>query len=335
MVAVVALLLVAADNPLVELQSIDKKLAASERQLGELEREQQTLRAEQAEAQAAQAAAKVRTQEALVAYAKRLRAMARMPAGGRLMVLGGSSSFRDYLAAKRVLHWVVRHDHALHQRYLGELEALSRLETQIAERRRRITALTEEARTTRDRAAAAREKRLLFLTQAVRSKDAVQRLTRAQGASERQLLAQLRRLVPVTSTRGFAALKGRLPWPSAGTLAVGFGQQVELAFGSVISHNGIDIAAKPGTPVQAVARGQVAFADWLVGFGQVVIIDHGEQYHTLYAHLGSVRVAVGDKVEGGTEIGTVGDTGSVLGTRLYFEVRAAGSPQDPLAWLRH
>ena len=78
----------------------------------------------------------------------------------------------------------------------------------------------------------------------------------------------------------------------------------------------------------------MVFADWLRGYGRVVILDHGGQYHTLCAHLASVAVAVDDHVETGTKLGTVGDTGSMRGTVLYFEVRHHGLPEDPAAWLR-
>ena len=132
----------------------------------------------------------------------------------------------------------------------------------------------------------------------------------------------------------FAGNKGRLPWPATGTVDVAFGSQVERDFGTVTTQNGLDIRAPAGTRVQAVADGHVVFADWLRGYGQLVIIDHGKGYHTLYAHLGAIDVKRGAPVKQGLQIGSVGDTGSLRGTLLYFELRQASVAVDPARWLR-
>ena len=78
----------------------------------------------------------------------------------------------------------------------------------------------------------------------------------------------------------------------------------------------------------------IAFAGWLKGYGQLVIIDHGDHRHSLVGHLGRIDVSVGDAVQQGTAIGTVGDTGSLRGTVLYFEIRKRGVAVNPTAWLR-
>jgi septal ring factor EnvC (AmiA/AmiB activator) len=137
-----------------------------------------------------------------------------------------------------------------------------------------------------------------------------------------------------TPASRFSGNKGRLPWPALGPVDVAFGQQIEREFGTVTTQNGYDIRAPAGTRVQAVFAGRVVYADWLRGYGRLVIIDHGEGYHTLYAHLGTAVVQRGDAVAQGTEIGTVGDTGSLRGTFLYFEIRDKSVPVDPKLWLR-
>jgi septal ring factor EnvC (AmiA/AmiB activator) len=82
-----------------------------------------------------------------------------------------------------------------------------------------------------------------------------------------------------------------------------------------------------------VAPGRVVYAGWFRGYGNLVIVDHGEGYHTLAAHLASMSTAMGEEVGAGALLGTVGDTGSMRGPSLYFEVRERGRPVDPLAWL--
>ena len=135
------------------------------------------------------------------------------------------------------------------------------------------------------------------------------------------------------AAQGFEALKGRLPWPTPGLIEVAFGKVVNPRFNTVLWQKGLDLRAAPGAPVKAVAKGRVVYADWLKGYGNLVILDHGEGYHTLHAHLGQVAVANGGTLEEGDVLGEVGDTGSLKGPYLYFELRHRGSPLDPAKWL--
>ena len=88
-----------------------------------------------------------------------------------------------------------------------------------------------------------------------------------------------------------------------------------------------------GAPVRAVYYGQIVFADWLAGFGLLLIVDHGDGYMTLYGHNQSLAKATGDWVEPGEVIATVGDSGGQTQTGLYFEVRKAGQPVNPTRWI--
>jgi len=108
---------------------------------------------------------------------------------------------------------------------------------------------------------------------------------------------------------------------------------VNPRFNTVTVQNGLDISAAAGAPVRAVAAGRVVHAGWFKGYGNLVIVDHGDGYHTLVAHLASMTTAAGEDVEAGSLLGTVGDTGSMKGAYLYFEVREKGRPLDPAAWL--
>ncbi|HSE94425.1 MAG TPA: M23 family metallopeptidase, partial [Methylomirabilota bacterium] len=114
----------------------------------------------------------------------------------------------------------------------------------------------------------------------------------------------------------------------------GFGPQVHPRFGTEILRRGVDIEAAEGAPIRAVFAGTVLYRGWLRGYGNLVILDHGEGYYTLYAHASEVLVADGDTVRAGQSIARVGETGSVDGPRLYFEVRYQGRAEDPQAWLR-
>jgi septal ring factor EnvC (AmiA/AmiB activator) len=112
-----------------------------------------------------------------------------------------------------------------------------------------------------------------------------------------------------------------------------FGREVDAEFHTQVFHKGIDFGATLGEPVRAVAAGTVRFAGWFRGYGRMVILDHGDRFYTVSGHLDALRVATGNSVAAGEPIGTVGDTGSLSGARLYFEIREGSEAVDPLAWL--
>ncbi|MFQ5692610.1 MAG: murein hydrolase activator EnvC family protein, partial [Nitrospinota bacterium] len=102
-----------------------------------------------------------------------------------------------------------------------------------------------------------------------------------------------------------------------------------LTFGT-----GITLAAKRGEPVRAVSRGRVIYADHLQGYGNLLVLDHGENFYTLYAHGTLPAVRVGQEIEEGQTIARVGEGGGLGRPAIYFEVRHRGKPQDPMRWLR-
>jgi septal ring factor EnvC (AmiA/AmiB activator) len=98
--------------------------------------------------------------------------------------------------------------------------------------------------------------------------------------------------------------------------------------------SGISIKAERGEPIRSVSDGHVIFANWFKGFGNMMIVDHGDHYYTVYAHLEEVFKVKGDRVDRGEVIATVGDSGSMRGPALHFEVRHHGKPIDPLKWIQ-
>lgn len=138
---------------------------------------------------------------------------------------------------------------------------------------------------------------------------------------------------PEALNGSFASFKGRLPWPTTGVLASTFGRQEHARYRTVTFNHGIEINAPEGQKIASVADGMVLYADWFKGYGRLIVLDHGEEYYTVYAHAAEILVRVGDQVAKGQTIGSVGTTGSAAGSQLYFEVRYRGGPQDPVAWL--
>jgi septal ring factor EnvC (AmiA/AmiB activator) len=129
----------------------------------------------------------------------------------------------------------------------------------------------------------------------------------------------------------FGKLKGRLNRPVAGNTVREFGRFRHPEFGTVTFNSGIDIDARVGSPVRAVAKGRVEYVDALPGYGNCIIINHGGGYYTLYAHAERPFVSQGDKVESGAVIAEVGDT---EGSPIHFEIRKSKKALDPKEWLR-
>jgi septal ring factor EnvC (AmiA/AmiB activator) len=137
--------------------------------------------------------------------------------------------------------------------------------------------------------------------------------------------------IDVPDNAPFSRLKGRLPWPVQGKVAARFGASRKA---ESLTWRGIVIDAEEGQEVRAVYDGTVVFADWMRGFGLMVIIDHGNGYMSLYGHNQSLYKSVGDSVRKGEVIATVGDSGGSEVSGLYFEIRHNGIPDDPAKWCR-
>ena len=127
---------------------------------------------------------------------------------------------------------------------------------------------------------------------------------------------------------------GRLMWPVQGTINSSFGTRTHPVFKTKVTHTGIDIGAPKGTPVGAAEAGEVLYTGWMRGYGQVVIIDHGSNLTTVYAHLSKIETQENARVKRGGVIGRVGSTGITTGNHLHFEVRFNGNAINPMNYLR-
>ena len=136
---------------------------------------------------------------------------------------------------------------------------------------------------------------------------------------------------PDLDRKAFAKLRGKLAWPVKGKLKRMFGRYKS---GSDLRWQGVIIEAPTGRHVRAVSHGRVAFSDWLRGLGNLIIIDHGNSYLSLYGHNESLFKSAGDWVEPGDIIGSVGNSGGRGDPALYFEIRKKGKPQNPTKWCK-
>ena len=228
---------------------------------------------------------------------------------------------------------------------VGRIDQLSADLEDLAKVQESIRAKTAELATTRDARAAEGEKletergerEKLVGELDARLKEQGARVA-ALGKDEKALTSLIEKLRDVfadipkqlSGAEPFASQRGRLAWPVPGKIARAFGAADESGRKS----SGLLIAAKSGTAVHAVSHGRVVFADWLRGYGLMIIVDHGDGYLSLYGCNETLLKDVGDWVNAGETLATSGASGGQKTPGLYFEVRAKGHPVDPKAWLR-
>jgi len=335
---------------LAELDQVEQRLADKQRDIGRLDG-----RIKKAQADVVGIRGEVQgleRQRATLeqALSRRLRAVYKVQAqGGALPLLFGGDDPAARAVAVRHLTSLAALDARLIQEYRGASDRLDERRRREEARQRELADLRSDAQREQlevDRDAATR-RTLLARVRDERAyhERAIGELTEATKRLEvfiRDLQAKQRRLAKVPPAKpgtdapgvGFGSLRGRLPWPTEGRIIAAYGAQVHPRFGTRTQRNGVDIEANQGREVGAVYAGHVIYTGWFKGYGNLIILDHDNEYYTLYAHMAEIQVKEGDDVRQGQRIGTVGDTGSLEGPRLYFEVRYQGKPQDPEQWLR-
>jgi septal ring factor EnvC (AmiA/AmiB activator) len=308
--------------------------ARREAQRAEGEQAAAELALERATSAEAEAAGRLRVH--LEALRPRLVARARMGRAGELVALLSAPSLAELVKRRWLLGHVLERDAGLVAAARTALADRERARAARAGEASLLAAAAGAARERRAQAAARQEEREALLA-ALRQARAFQERAGAEAAGQaRRLAAFVATLPPPRAggkASGFVTRKGKLPRPAEGPIEVGFGKLVNPKFNTVTVQNGLDIQARAGEQVLAVAPGRVVHAGWFKGYGNLVIVDHGGGYHTLVAHLAAMRTAQGEDVEAGSVLGTVGDSGSLKGAYLYFELREKGRPVDPRPWL--
>ena len=193
-------------------------------------------------------------------------------------------------------------------------EGLTAARARLAEARARQERALVELRSDRRR----REGALAELGEAARGLDRV-----ASGAAGS----------PLSGGLDARAFRGLLDWPARGPVSTRFGATTHPRFGTEVPHPGWDIDAPAGSDVHSVFPGVVAYAEWMRGYGLTAIVDHGHGVLSIYAHAAVLLVERGERVGRGEVLGKVGETGSLRGPHVYFELRVDGKPVDPAAWL--
>lgn len=240
-----------------------------------------------------------------------------------------SDMFRGY----RFVTNLARRDNGRIAAFRADLVALADQRAELEQRAAEALALRAQLEKARRSLDADRQRKTALLTSIVEKKETHAAYVAELEEAETKLRQLLLGLGDAEVSVPVSAFRGALPWPLPGRVRAGFGRRKHARFDTYTIHNGIEIEAPVESTVGAVFDGTVVFADRFRGYGLMVVLDHGGKHHSLYAHLGETRVAVGQKVLAGEQLGQVGSSG-LEGPGLYFEMRFQGRPEDPLDWLK-
>ncbi len=318
-------------------------LRAVEEELIGLERRRETLVARMAEIETevetqrrASAKARGRVEEVEGRVHRRLSALYRTGGWGPLKALFSSLTPAELAHQYSYLTRIVRHDRELLDDYRGRLAALHRAVAALEALQNRQAGLLVEVQGNHATLVEGRRLKEKLLVRVKQDKGALAALVRELTEKAERMAALLKKLESARTAEYidtgtlFGRQKGRLPWPLAGPVVVGFGSQRHPQLGTLYESNGIEIGVSGEKPVTPLWDGRVVFASWFKGYGNLLILDHGDSYHTLYAHASRLTRKVGDQVKKGEVVAYSGFPGT---GGLYLEIRHRGSPVDPLAWL--
>lgn len=277
--------------------------------------------------------------------AKRLSALYKLNWLGRIHLLATAESFFDFVHRRSSLQRILAQDDALLEALNNDKIALESLLTQLnakkAEKRSleltlkdRIGGLSDRQEQRRGLLEKIRGEKKLEIAALKALKQAAADLDTAVMHIEPSVPKSAAPVKNKSEDKMFDAYKGLLSWPVKGKIITFFGPHRDKEYAVTNFQSGINIRAERGEPIRCVADGYTIFSNWFKGFGNMMIIDHGDHYYTVYAHLEEVFKVKGDRVEKNEVIATVGDSGSLMGPALHFEVRYHGKPVDPMKWIR-
>jgi len=261
---------------------------------------------------------------------------------GHWKTLLASDSYGDFQRRLQYLSAVSERDYALMGTFRADVDQMQQAERQREIARVGMLAYKQSTEKHLTDIKSLKKQKRIYLTNITHEKEsyerALQELERSASRVDsllrelenRRRAAMVRPPVAGSLPRG---LKGLLPWPAEGNIVTFFGRQKHPTFDTYVQRKGIEIRTPEGSAIHAVMPGTVVYADWLKGYGLVIIIDHANGFFSLYAHASKILTVVGAQVTAGQAIGETGDTGMTGENTLYFELREGADPVDPLQWL--
>ena len=329
------------DSVLKNIETLDQKLKRKQDSYHEISQKLKKKDRELADINANLAQLGMTIKERRQSISERLRLLYMEGRDGYLKALLSANSFSNFERRLAYLSTITKQEYHLLQQFHGDLNELEQLKERQARARDEMLEYKDQTeKNIREMKGVKREKKVL-LTSLSKEKNlydrSVEDLQRSalqvdsllKELDQRFQLSQTRLRAP--STRPLS--RGALLWPTDGTVVTFFGRQKHPDFDTYVNKKGIEIKTRGGSPIRTVSSGTVVYADWLKGYGLVIIIDHQNGFFSLYAHASKLLVKEGQIVEMGQTIGETGETGLTEGTTLYFELRKGTTPVDPLRWL--
>ncbi len=321
-----------------ELEEVSIDLDIRTRELDIAKRVEADLEQQQRDLQNQIAAIATRIAQQKDFLRQRLVALYRLGRLSYVRLLLSIDDNRDPIEAMSMLTYLASRDSRAINRFDYERAQLRARNAQLADRQRQIVAARQIIQQRQQAVAAtyARKEHLVALLRREGSKSEEQIATLEEKAK------RLERLIDVLSRQSAGTIvqedirtvAGALGWPVQGKVVETFGRQVDPKFSTITFNNGLKIAAAPGTDVHAIFLGTVLFSQWFKGYGNLIILDHGNRVFSLYGNLKSPAVTVGDRVSAGQAIAGVGEAEEAQAGYLYFEIRQDNKPEDPQKWLR-
>ena len=245
---------------------------------------------------------------------------------------------RDPIEAMSMLTYLASRDSRAITRFNSERQQLRDRYAEMAERGKKIIEARQIIQQRQQAVAAthARKEHLVALLRREGSKSEEQIATLEEKAKRLEHLIDVlsRQSAGSTFQEDIRTVQGALGWPVDGKVTETFGKQIDPKFSTITFNNGLKIAAPAGTDVHAIFPGTVLFSQWFKGYGNLMILDHGNHVLSLYGNLKAPAVAVGDHVIAGQSIAGVGEAEEAQDGYLYFEIRQDNKPEDPQKWLR-
>lgn len=327
------------DEVSTKLRAIQADLDSAMQKLKNIENEKEQINKQikQTEVEIQKAQAKLVERQNILN--KRVRAIYMNGQLSYLEVITGAKNFSDFANRVELLKRVIRADFNLIKDIQKQKEAIEAKKAELEQKHKEIEKLAEEAKKTTDEIAKKKNEQQEILNEARTHKEAAQQLENDLLARSEQVKEMINERIrqrqnsSSASDSSYTQGTGSLSWPCNGPITSPFGYRVHPIFGTTIYHSGIDIGVDYGTPIHAADSGTVIYAGWIDGYGNTVIIDHGNGITTLYGHNTSVAVGDGQSVSKGTVIAYAGSTGNSTGPHCHFEVQVGGSAVDPMGYL--
>lgn len=261
---------------------------------------------------------------------------------GYLKTLLASASYGDFQRRFQYLAAVSQREYEILESYRKDIARMEQVERQREEARAGMLSYREGTEKKLAEIQGLRKEKRVYLAKITQEKEsfdrAVEELERSAARVD-SLLREMEERRRAMAARPQAAptlprgVRGTLPWPADGQVVSYFGRQKHPTFNTYIQRKGIEIRTMEGSDIRAVMPGAAVYADWLKGYGLVIILDHANGFFSLYAHAAKLLTTVGQHVDAGQVIGEAGDTGMIGEHTLYFELREGAEAVDPLQWL--